>query len=496
MGTFVTSEVKAFAIHIFEIFLALFCCTMKVGQLSLVAAATIVATSSAFVFPNSRPSFVTVQSSSTALNVFGLFGTTTTKAPPKEKNPYVAPPRKITEEQVRALFYKWDAALATGNPRLVAYKYAEDPILLATVSDVPRTDFESIKDYFSTFLKLQPRGKILEGKITIGHNWCKDAGIYEFKMGATGATVKARYSFVYVYEYGDWKIAHHHSSTMPEQVAPPVQLSDEDTRQLFYKWNSALATLDSTTVAQRYAKNAVLLPTVSDVPRTDFESIKDYFDNFLKLKPQGVILESHVTTGDKWCKDVGIYEFTMGSDGSKVKARYSFIYLYEDGEWKISHHHSSAMPESRMTQKIDEAAVRSLFGVWNNALATLDSDAVAMCYAKEAVLLPTVSDTPRTDYNSIKNYFDTFLLRKPQGKIIDSFVTIGEGFAKDVGVYEFTMGDDGSKVKGRYSFVYVFEDGRWKISHHHSSMMPEAILAAGPATKKTEETLKAETVVA
>jgi hypothetical protein len=32
-------------------------------------------------------------------------------------------------------------------------------------------------------------------------------------------------------------------------------------------------------------------------------------------------------------------------------------------------------------------------------------------------------------------------------------------------------------VKGRYSFVYVYEDGEWKISHHHSSVMPEAILA-------------------
>jgi hypothetical protein len=50
--------------------------------------------------------------------------------------------------------------------------------------------------------------------------------------------------------------------------------------------------------------------------------------------------------GEDWCKDVGIYEFTMGADGSKVKARYSFVYVYEDGEWKISHHHSSIMPES------------------------------------------------------------------------------------------------------------------------------------------------------
>ena len=50
----------------------------------------------------------------------------------------------------------------------------------------------------------------------------------------------------------------------------------------------------------------------------------------------------------------------------------------------------------------------------------------------------------------------------------------------DLGIYEFTMGTTGDKVKGRYSFVYVWEDGQWKISHHHSSVMPEAFLGPAP----------------
>jgi hypothetical protein len=53
---------------------------------------------------------------------------------------------------------------------------------------------------------------------------------------------------------------------------------------LFQLWNSALATLDPDAVAKRYAKKGVLLPTVSDVPRTDYALIKDYFDGFLKKK--------------------------------------------------------------------------------------------------------------------------------------------------------------------------------------------------------------------
>merc|ERR1711906_45424 len=111
-------------------------------------------------------------------------------------------------------------------------------------------------------------------------------------------------------------------------------------------WNNALATEDPKEVAKRYSKAGVLLPTVSDTPRTDFASIEDYFVNFLKLKPQGEILESHVTIAKNTCQDAGIYEFTMGATGDKVKGRYSFVYVWEDDEWKISHHHSSVMPEA------------------------------------------------------------------------------------------------------------------------------------------------------
>lgn len=402
-----------------------------------------------------------------------------------------------TEAEIRDLFYLWNDALATGDSKIVAKRYAKDAVLLPTVSDTPRTDFDSIKDYFDAFLQKKPQGVITEGKIKMGEGWANDAGIYEFTMGADGSKVKARYTYFYVFEDGQWKISHHHSSVMPEGITVAQEITKEEVQGLFGLWNDALATLDSSAVADRYSKNAVLLPTVSDIPRTDREGITDYFNNFLQLKPQGVIEESNVVIGANWAQDAGIYEFTLGKDGSKVRARYSFIYVYEDGTWKISHHHSSAMPEAskKAAEKakegdaptIDEDGVRALFGLWNDALATGDADKVAERYAKKPVLLATVSDKPRTDYDSIKDYFVGFLQKEPQGVITDGNIEFGNGWAKDVGVYEFTMGVDGAKVLARYSFFYVYEDGEWKISHHHSSAMPEGLLAASEKIKKLEE---------
>merc|ERR1712151_1064848 len=342
------------------------------------------------------------------------------------------------------------------------------------------TDFDSVKDYFDAFLLKKPQGKITEGYIVIGDNgdWASDTGIYEFTMGATGDVVRARYSYVYVKEGDIWKIQHHHSSVMPEGIVTAEPITEKEVRGLFNLWNDALATLDPKKVADRYSKEGVLLPTVSDIPRTDYPGIEDYFTNFLKLKPQGEIESGNIIVGTNWAQDAGIYEFAMGATGAKVKGRYTFVYVFEDGEWKISQHHSSVMPEANKSEPITESEVRNLFQLWNSALATEDPDAVAKRYAKDATILPTVSDVPRTDYDLIKDYFVNFLKKKPQGEILESYVTIGDNWCKDVGIYEFTMGATGDKVKARYSYVYVYEDGEWKISHHHSSVMPEGLLAA------------------
>jgi len=116
---------------------------------------------------------------------------------------------------------------------------------------------------------------------------------------------------------------------------------------LFNKWNNALQTAKATNVADLYADDAILLPTVSNVPRNSREEIIDYFDHFLEKKPFGVVKQRNVKKGCNKLTDAGVYVFRLTANGvtQEVNARYTFVYEFKQGGWKIIHHHSSMMPE-------------------------------------------------------------------------------------------------------------------------------------------------------
>ncbi|MCD7443567.1 SgcJ/EcaC family oxidoreductase [Streptomyces lincolnensis] len=129
-------------------------------------------------------------------------------------------------------------------------------------------------------------------------------------------------------------------------------------------------------------------------------------------------------------------------------------------------------------KKATQAQIASLFDTWNAALQTGDSDKVADLYAKNAVLLPTVSNQVRTDRAEIVDYFDHFLANKPVGTKVKTIVNVlDSNSAIDTGVYKFTLTDKktGEKrdVEARYTYTYEKIGGKWLIVNHHSSAMPE-----------------------
>lgn len=121
-----------------------------------------------------------------------------------------------TRETIAALFDRWNDTLKSGDPKQVVANYAEESILLPTVSNTPRLTPAEKEDYFVHFLKSQPSGEINLRQIQISGDLAVDSGLYTFTMGATGAVVKARYTFVYKWDGTNWLIISHHSSGMPE----------------------------------------------------------------------------------------------------------------------------------------------------------------------------------------------------------------------------------------------------------------------------------------
>ena len=136
-----------------------------------------------------------------------------------------------------------------------------------------------------------------------------------------------------------------------QQAAPSARsetchaTSKKEIAALFDRWNKSLQTGDPHKVVANYAHDAILLPTVSNKPRTTDAEREDYFVHFLEDKPQGVIDSRTIKIGCNTAIDTGLYTFTFGKTGDKVAARYTYTYQWNGKRWLITSHHSSAMPE-------------------------------------------------------------------------------------------------------------------------------------------------------
>ncbi|MDO4687181.1 MAG: SgcJ/EcaC family oxidoreductase [Corynebacterium sp.] len=272
--------------------------------------------------------------------------------------------------------------------------------------------------------------------------------------------------------------------------------SETEIAALFDRWNDDLKSGDPAKVAENYASESVLLPTVSNQVRLTNAEKEDYFQHWLEKKPDGVVNERWIERDCNHAIDAGTYTFTYG-DGSKVAARYTFVYELEDREWKIVSHHSSAMPEENPDTELppatqatgsppavenmdkcaadnSDAEISALLDRWFESLKTGDSKKVVENYADSSVLLPTVSNKVRFSAEEKEDYFNHFLEKKPVGTVDDRWIEADCNTATDSGLYTFTY-EDGTQTKARYTFTYRWDGEQWRITSHHSSAMPEKV---------------------
>lgn len=126
-----------------------------------------------------------------------------------------------------------------------------------------------------------------------------------------------------------------------------VATTETQIAKLFDRWNESLQSRNPDLVIANYATDAILLPTGSNIPRTNHKEIRDYFEHFLTLKPSAVINMRVIRISLNSAMDSGLYTFSLAKHGKTIElpARYTFEYEYLNGEWLIVGHHSSIMPE-------------------------------------------------------------------------------------------------------------------------------------------------------
>ncbi len=121
------------------------------------------------------------------------------------------------------------------------------------------------------------------------------------------------------------------------------------------------------TVVKKYVNSEKLSfhPTKWGKFVTTLEDVNRYFDeHFLPSNPTGKIVEEEIKwSGDACYTHHGVYEFTLDSgdvSGERISVLANFSYTWElqdNNEWKIIHHHSSAIPTDEQLKILNEEQV-------------------------------------------------------------------------------------------------------------------------------------------
>ncbi len=146
------------------------------------------------------------------------------KAPAKKTPEQLAKEQKqqTERESVDSATTRWLATVTSGRPNAaeeVMKLYADDAILLGTVSEQVRDTRSEIKTYFDYFTQLQKLSVSgYRSFIRVYGDTAINSGYYTFSYESDGHTkvVPARYTFSYRKINGKWLIEDHHSSAIPK----------------------------------------------------------------------------------------------------------------------------------------------------------------------------------------------------------------------------------------------------------------------------------------
>ena len=88
-------------------------------------------------------------------------------------------------------------------------------------------------------------------------------------------------------------------------------MNKEIIQSLTQNWQKALETKDTETVIQLYDKEAILIPTLSNIVCDTQDKRRNYFNNFLQKEPKCEITESHINVSSNYATHSGTYKFNL-----------------------------------------------------------------------------------------------------------------------------------------------------------------------------------------
>jgi uncharacterized protein (TIGR02246 family) len=110
------------------------------------------------------------------------------------------------------------------------------------------------------------------------------------------------------------------------------------------RWSAAYSSNDPEAVVKTYRPDAILLGTASPIMSEGTDAIRAYFARLKGTGNKNTIGERRtLVLSDNAVLVTGFYEFTRVKEGKAVPspARFTMLLIKHDGEWLISHHHSS-----------------------------------------------------------------------------------------------------------------------------------------------------------
>lgn len=116
---------------------------------------------------------------------------------------------------------------------------------------------------------------------------------------------------------------------------------------------------------------------------------------------------------------------------------------------------------------------RRVAGQWLASFNAGDIDGLVELYDPAAALFTAESAEPLIGIGALRRFFAGSGASRPQARLVDEAEVkrLSDRSAFAEGHYEFARGE-GSWVRARYRFLLVRHIRSWRISEHHSLVMP------------------------